>query len=136
MLYFCTMESNRQKKIAGILQQDLAEILQRAASSGGLKGVIISVSKVNVTVDLSIAKVYLSIFPNKEAKELLDGIRSNKPLIRHELSQRTRHQLRRMPQLEFFIDDSLEYIDGIERSLKGEENPLDNIDLLDKRKKS
>lgn len=136
MLYFCTMESNRQKKIAGILQQDLAEVLQRAASSGGLKGVIISVSKVNVTVDLSIAKVYLSIFPNKEAKGLLEGIRSNKPLIRHELSQRTRHQLRRMPQLEFFIDDSLEYIDGIERSLKGEDNPLDNIDLLDKRKKS
>jgi ribosome-binding factor A len=130
------MESNRQKKIAGILQQDLAEVLQRAASSGGLKGVIISVSKVNVTVDLSIAKVYLSIFPNKEAKELLAGIRSNTPLIRHELSQRTRHQLRRMPQLEFFIDDSLEYIDGIERSLKEGDNPLDNTDLLDKRKKS
>jgi len=130
------MESNRQKKIAGILQQDLAEVLQREASSGGLKGVIISVSKVNVTVDLSIAKVYLSIFPNKEAKDLLEGIRSNTPLIRHELSQRTRHQLRRMPQLEFFIDDSLEYIDGIERSLKGEDNPLDNTDLLDKRKKS
>ncbi|MDY2586203.1 30S ribosome-binding factor RbfA [Winogradskyella aquimaris] len=130
------MESNRQKKIAGILQQDLAEVLQRAASSGGLKGVIISVSKVNVTVDLSIAKVYLSIFPNKEAKELLEGIRSNTPLIRHELSQRTRHQLRRMPQLEFFIDDSLEYIDGIERSLKQGDNPLDNTDLLDKRKKS
>jgi ribosome-binding factor A len=130
------MESNRQKKIAGILQQDLAEVLQRAASSGGLKGVIISVSKVNVTVDLSIAKVYLSIFPNKEAKELLAGIRSNTPLIRHELSQRTRHQLRRMPQLEFFIDDSLEYIDGIERSLKEGDNPLDDTDLLDKRKKS
>lgn len=130
------MESNRQKKIAGILQQDLAEVLQRAASSGGLKGVIISVSKVNVTVDLSIAKVYLSIFPNKEANELLAGIRSNTPLIRHELSQRTRHQLRRMPQLEFFIDDSLEYIDGIERSLKEGDNPLDNTDLLDKRKKS
>jgi len=52
------------------------------------------------------------------------------------LAQRTRHQLRRMPQLEFFIDDSLEYIDGIERSLKGEENPLENPDLLGKRKKS
>lgn len=130
------MESNRQKKIGGILQQDLAEVLQRAASSGGLKGVIISVSKVSVTVDLSIAKVYLSIFPNKNAQELLEGIRSNKPLIRHELAQRTRHQLRRMPQLEFFIDDSLEYIDGIERSLKGEDNPLDDTDLLDKRKKS
>ncbi|MBF8149059.1 30S ribosome-binding factor RbfA [Winogradskyella sp. F6397] len=128
--------TQRQKKIGGILQQDLAEVLQKAATDGGLRGVIISVSKVNVTTDLSVAKVYLSIFPNKEAKPLLEGIRSNTPLIRHELSQRTRHQLRRMPQLEFFIDDSLEYIDGIERSLKGEDNPLENPDLLGKRKKS
>jgi len=128
--------TQRQKKIGGILQQDLAEVLQKAATDGGLRGVIISVSKVNVTTDLSVAKVYLSIFPNKEAEPLLEGIRSNKPLIRHELAQRTRHQLRRMPQLEFFIDDSLEYIDGIERSLKGEDNPLENPDLLGKRKKS
>lgn len=128
--------TQRQKKIGGILQQDLAQVLQKAATDGGLRGVIISVSKVNVTTDLSVAKVYLSIFPNKEADALLEGIKSNKPLIRHELSQRTRHQLRRMPQLEFFIDDSLEYIDGIERSLKREENPLENPDLLGKRKKS
>ncbi|NRD18594.1 30S ribosome-binding factor RbfA [Winogradskyella eckloniae] len=128
--------TQRQKKIGGILQQDLAQVLQKAATDGGLRGVIISVSKVNVTTDLSVAKVYLSIFPNKEAKPLLEGIKSNKPLIRHELSQRTRHQLRRMPQLEFFIDDSLEYIDGIERSLKGEDNPIENPDLLGKRKKS
>jgi len=112
------------------------DVLQRAASEGGLKGVIISVSKVNVSVDLSIAKVYLSIFPNKQAKSLLEGIRSNTPLIRHELSQRTRHQLRRMPKLEFFIDDSLEYIDGIERSLRDGDNPIDNPNLLGKRKKS
>ena len=130
------MESNRQKKIAGILQQDLVDVLQRAASSGGLKGVIISVSKVSVTVDLSIAKVYLSIFPNREAKSLLEGIRSNTPLIRHELAKRTRHQLRRMPHLDFYIDDSLEYIDNIERSLKGEDNPIKDEDLLGKRKKS
>ena len=130
------MESNRQKKIAGILQQDLVDVLQRAASDGGMKGVIISVTKVSVTVDLSIAKVYLSIFPNKEAGELLKGIRSNIPLIRHELAQRTRHQLRRMPTLEFFIDDSLEYIDNIERSLKGEEDPIKDEDLLGRRKKS
>ncbi|NRD22229.1 30S ribosome-binding factor RbfA [Winogradskyella litoriviva] len=128
--------TQRQKKIGGILQKDLAQVLQKAATDGGLRGVIISVSKVNVTTDLSVAKVYLSIFPNKEAETLLEGIKSNKPLIRHELSQRTRHQLRRMPQLEFFIDDSLEYIDGIERSLKGEDNPLENPDLLGKRKKS
>lgn len=130
------MESNRQKKIATVIQQDLVDVLQRAASNGGLKGVIISVSKVNVTVDLSLARVYLSIFPNKEVKSLLEGIRSNTPLIRHELSQRTRHQLRRMPQLEFFIDDSLEYIDRIERSLEGDDDPINNPDLLGKRKKS
>jgi len=130
------MESNRQKKIGGILQQDLVDVLQRAASEGGMKGVLISVSKVNVTVDLSIAKVYLSIFPNKEAEVLLQGIRSNTPLIRHELAQRTRHQLRRMPTLEFFIDDSLEYIDNIEKSLKGEENPIKDENLLGRRKKS
>lgn len=130
------MESNRQKKIAGVLQQDLVDVLQRAASSGGLKGVIISVSKVSVTADLSVAKVYLSIFPNKEAEPLLEGIRSNTPLIRHELAQRTRHQLRRMPELQFYIDDSLEYMEGIDRSLKGMDNPIVDPSLLEKRKKS
>lgn len=128
-------ESQRQKRIASILQEDLVDVLQGAATKGGLRGVIISVSKVNVTVDLSIAKVYLSIFPNKEATELLVGIRSNTALIRHELAQRTKHQLRRMPNLEFFIDDSLEYIERINKSLRGEENPIKDTSLLDKRKK-
>ena len=129
------MESNRQKKIASVLQRDLVDVLQSSASQGGMRGIIISVTKVNVTVDLSIAKVYLSIFPNQKGTELLEGIRSNAPLIKHEISQRTKHQLRRMPELEFFIDDSLEYIDQIERSLKGLDNPLENPDLLEKRKK-
>ena len=105
-------------------------------SQGGMQGVIISVSKVTVTVDLSVAKVYISIFPNNKAKELLTGIRSNTPLIRHELAQRTKNQLRRMPNLEFFIDDSLEYIDKIENSLKGKENPIKDPSILEKRKKS
>lgn len=129
-------ESHRQKKIGGILQQDLVEVLQGAATKGGLRGIIISVSKVSVTADLSIAKVYLSIFPNKEGAELLKGIRSNTPLIRHELAQRTKNQLRRMPNLEFFIDDSLEYIERIDKSLKREDDPIRDADLLDKRKKS
>ncbi|HXJ99540.1 MAG TPA: 30S ribosome-binding factor RbfA [Gelidibacter sp.] len=128
-------ESHRQKKIGGILQEDLVDVLQGAATKGGLRGVIISVSKVNVTADLSIAKVYLSIFPNKDAADLLVGIRSNTPLIRHELAQRTKHQLRRMPNLEFFIDDSLEYIEGINKSLRGEDDPIKDTSLLDKRKK-
>lgn len=114
----------------------MVDVLQSAATQGGMQGILISVSKVNVTVDLSIAKVYLSIFPNNKGKELLAGIKSNTPLIRHELAQRTKNQLRRMPNLEFFIDDSLEYIDQIEQSLKGKDNPITDPDLLGKRKKS
>ncbi len=130
------METQRQKKIAGVIQKDIVEILQRAAIDGGLTGILISVSKVAVTTDLSIAKVYLSIFPVQGAKELIDGIKSNTPLIKHELSQRTRHQLRRVPELIFYLDDSLDYIENIDKSLKGEENPVRNPDLLAKRKKS
>ncbi|UAB76473.1 30S ribosome-binding factor RbfA [Mesoflavibacter sp. SCSIO 43206] len=129
-------ESQRQKKIASVLQRDLVDILQGAATKGGLRGVIISVSKVKVTADLTDAKVYLSIFPNDKGKELLEGIKANTPFIRHEIAQRTKNQLRRMPQLMFYIDDSLEYIDKIEKSLKGEDNPIENPDLLGKRKKS
>ncbi len=130
------METQRQKKIAGIIQKDLAEILQRAASDGGMRGIIISVTKVSVTVDLSIAKVYLSIFPSKEAPAVLEGIQSNQPLIRHELAQRARHQFRRMPELIFYLDDSLDYIENIEKSLEGGDDPIDDPDLLPRRKKS
>ena len=127
---------SKTKKNSLVLQRDLVEVLQGAATQGGMKGILISVTKVNVTVDLSIAKVYLSIFPIDQGAELLEGIQSNAPLIKHELSQRTKHQLRRMPQLIFFIDDSLEYIDQIDKSLKRTENPIENPDLLEKRKKA
>jgi len=130
------METQRQKKIGGVIQKDIVDILQRAAVDGGLTGILISVTKVVVTTDLSIAKVYISIFPNKDAQELLEGIKSNQPLIKHELAQRTKHQLRRVPELLFFLDDSLDYIENIEKSLEGKENPIDNRNLLDKRKKS
>ena len=128
------METQRQKKIAGVIQKDIVDILQRAAIDGGKRGTIISVSKVSVTTDLSLAKVYLSIFPNKEVDVIMAGVKSNQPLIKHELSQRTRHQLRRVPELLFFLDDSLDYIENIDKSLKGEENPIENRDLLAKRK--
>jgi len=129
-------ETQRQKKIGGIIQKDMADILHRAAVEGGLKGILISVSKVSVTSDLSLAKVYLSIFPNQQAKELMAGIKANQVGIRHELAQRTKNQMRRVPELIFYLDDSLDYIEKIEKSLKGEENPIENRDLLDKRKKS
>ena len=129
------MESQRQKKIASVLQRDLVDVLQGAARKGGMTGIIISVTQVKVTVDLSIAKIYLSIFPIQQAKNLIEGITSNTSVIRHELAQRTKNQLRRMPHLLFFLDDSLEYIDQIENSLKEPENPILNPDLLKKRKK-
>ncbi len=129
------METNRQKKIAGVLQKDLVDVLQTAARDG-MKGVLISVTKVNVTSDLGEAKVYLSIFPSDKRDELLKGITSNTATIRHEMARRTKNQLRRMPNLYFYGDDSLDYIEGIESALKGEkENPIENPDILDKRQK-
>jgi len=129
------MESQRQKKIASVLQRDMVDVLQGAARKGGMTGIIISVTQVKVTVDLSIAKIYLSIFPIKQAKSLIDGITSNTSIIKHELAQRTKNQLRRMPHLLFYLDDSLEYINQIENSLKEPKNPILNPDLLKKRKK-
>lgn len=129
-------ETNRQKKIGGVLQKDLADILQNHIRDSGIHGVLVSVSKVKVTTDLSIAKAYISIFPSKEANGVLEGINLIKSKIKHELAQRTRHQLRRMPELTFFIDDSLEYIEKIDKSIRGEENPISDPDLLDPRKKS
>ena len=130
------MESNRQKKVAGVLQKDLADVLQNALRDSGHRGIIVSVSKVKVPTDLSIAKVYISVFPNAEGENMLRELNVVKTKIRHEISQRTRHQLRRMPELQFYIDDSLEYMEGIDRSLKGIDNPIEDPSLLEKRKKS
>ncbi|WP_407266978.1 30S ribosome-binding factor RbfA [Tenacibaculum maritimum] len=128
-------ETNRQRKIAGVLQKDLVDVLQKAAQDG-MKGVIISVSRVSVTSDLGIAKVHLSVFPSERRDEIIKGVTSNMPLIRHEMAKRTRHQLRRMPELLFFGDDSLDYIEGIDKSLKGDNiDPIKNPDVLPRRKK-
>ena len=129
-------ETNRQKKIATVLQKDLVDVLQKAAQDG-MKGVIISVSKVSVTPDLGQAKVYLSIFPSEKRDELIKGITANTFAIRHEMARRTRNQLRRMPELLFFGDDSLDYIENIDKSLRGEdENPITNPSILPRRKKT
>tara|TARA_B110000003_G_scaffold265225_1_gene290842 strand:+ start:15565 stop:15960 length:396 start_codon:yes stop_codon:yes gene_type:complete len=128
-------ETNRQRKIAGVLQKDLVAILQKAAQDG-MQGIIISVSKVSVTPDLGIAKVYLSVFPSQKRQEIIAGVKSNSPLIRHELAKRTRNQLRRMPELFFFGDDSLDYIEEIDKSLRGEDlNPIQDPSILPRRKK-
>ena len=137
MFYFCNMEeTNRQKKIAGVLQSDLANVLQAMLREAGQMGIIISVSKVGVTTDLSIAKVYVSVFPADKAETIVKELNKLKPKIKHQIAQLTKHQLRKMPNLSFYNDDSLEYIEKIDKAVKGEENPLKNPDLLPKRKKS
>ncbi|MDO9138499.1 MAG: 30S ribosome-binding factor RbfA [Lutibacter sp.] len=129
------METNRQKKIAGVLQKDLAEVLQHAAKDG-MKGIIISVTKVLVTSDLSNAKVYISVFPQGKRDLILKGLHENTATIRYEMAKRTKEQLRRMPELFFYMDDSLDYIEDIDNALKGkQENPIKNPDILNERKK-
>ncbi|MGB3344723.1 MAG: 30S ribosome-binding factor RbfA [Aequorivita sp.] len=129
-------ETNRQKKIAGVLQNDLANVLQGMLREAGQLSIIISVSKVTVTTDLSIAKVYVSVFPAGKSVDIVNELNKLKPQIKHKIAQLTKNQLRKMPDLTFYNDDSLEYIEKIDRAVKGEDNPLINPDLLPKRKKS
>ena len=128
------VESNRQKKIAGVLQNDLARLLQNMLRESGQLGIIISVSKVTVTTDLSIAKVYVSIFPAQKADNITLELNEIKSKVKHKIAQLTKHQLRKMPDLHFYNDDSLEYIENIEKAVKNKENPIDNPDILPKRK--
>lgn len=129
------METNRQKKIAGVLQRDITDVIQQALREAGVQGILVSVTKVNITTDLSIAKVYMSVFPHKEGERVLTEVREVKSQIKHQVAQMTKHQLRRMPELSYYIDDSLEYIDAIDKAIKGESNPIEDPDLLPKRKK-
>ena len=110
------METTRQSKISRLLQKDLSDIFLNETRK--THGVLISVSVVRVSPDLSAAKVYLSIFPSEKAQEILDSIRLNARNIRYELAQRIRFQLRKTPELSFFLDDSLDYIENIDMLLK------------------
>lgn len=110
------METTRQSKIARLIQKDLSNIFQ--AETRQMRGVLVSVSIVRVSPDLSSAKVYLSIFPSARAEELITNINNNAAQIRYQLGTLERHQLRIIPELKFFIDDSLDYIENIDNLLK------------------
>lgn len=109
------MEGTRLQKIERLLQKELSDIFQKQTQ--GMRGVLVSVSVVRVSPDLSVAKAYLSIFPSDRSKELLEAIRANTKAIRYDLGQRVRLQLRKIPELSFFIDDSLDYIEHIDQLL-------------------
>ena len=111
------MESTRQNKVARLLQKDIGEILQRSRIDLP-SGVMITVTKVRVTPDLKIARVYLSLFPTNKPDEIMHEINTQNKQIRYLLGKRIRHQLKEVPELEFFIDDSLDYIDKLDNILK------------------
>ena len=118
------MENSRQKKVSKILQKDIAEILQDRLKKQGTAGVIVSVTRVDFSVDFSVAKVFLSIFPSAMSKQILNEVSIAANSIKHVVSQKAKNQLRRVPSLSFHVDDSLDYIEKIENSLKGLDNPI------------
>ncbi|MDD6518457.1 MAG: 30S ribosome-binding factor RbfA [Prevotella sp.] len=110
------MQETRQNRISRLLQKELAEIFQ--SQTRQTHGILVSVTRVRISPDLSICTAYLSIFPSEKANELIENIRNNEKSIRYELGRRVRNQLRIIPELRFFIDDSLDYIDHIDELLK------------------
>ncbi len=110
------METTRQNKIARLIQKELSEVFQMQTRS--MRGVLVSVSNCRISPDLSICRVYLSVFPSNKAEEIVANINANQKQVRFELGQRVRFQLRIIPELKFFVDDSLDYVEHIDELLK------------------
>ena len=110
------METTRQQKIERLIQKELSDMLQRQTQQ--VPGVLVSVSRVRISPDLSVCRGYLSVFPSERGEEIVANINANVKTVRFELGKRVRHQLRIIPELKFFIDDSLDYIEHIDELLK------------------
>ena len=121
-------QSPRQNKINSALQKELAYLLQSIIREENISNLMISVTKINVSPDLSSAKVYLSIFPNDNILDYLNSLNNNCNRIKHDLSQKMKNQLFKIPRLSFYIDDSLDYIEKIEKELKTGSNPFRESD--------
>ena len=110
------MQETRQNKIARLLQKELSLIFQQQTRA--THGVMVSVTRTKISPDLSICTAYLSVFPSEKGEEILANINASQKSIRYELGTRVRNQLRIIPELRFFIDDSLDYIERIDELLK------------------
>jgi ribosome-binding factor A len=108
--------STRQNKISRLIQREMAQILLKL-NKIKFQGKLISVSVVRVTKDLGIARIYLSIFPSEFAEEILTEINAAGKQLRGELGRKVGKSLRVIPELEFYIDDSLDYIENIDKLL-------------------
>lgn len=110
------MDTTRQNKVARLIQKELGEIF--VAQTRQMRGVLVSVSVCRISPDMSVCRVYLSVFPSERAEEIVGNVNANQKQVRHELGNRMRHQLRIIPELKFFVDDSLDYAEHIDELLK------------------
>ena len=110
-------ETTRQQKVARQIQKDLAEII-RARGMAAYDGAMLTVSGVKVTPDLALAKVYVSVFPSAKAEGVMDQLQNETSRLRGELGRRVAKQLRIVPELAFYLDDSLDYVEHIDELLK------------------
>ena len=110
------MQETRQNKITRLLQKELSLIFQQQTRA--MHDTMVSVTRTKISPDLSICTAYLSIFPSDKGEEILQNINASNKAIRYELGTRVRNQLRIVPELRFFIDDSLDYIEHIDELLK------------------
>lgn len=113
------MENNRQQKIASQIRKDMAEIFQKEGAQI-VRGALVTVTAVRVSPDFAYAKIYVSVFPFDQSGELMRRLEQQNRFLRRTLGQRLRNQLKSIPEIQFFLDDSLEYIDHIEKALKEE----------------
>ena len=111
------MESNRQKKVARLIQKDLSDIFLHLSKSL-YKGMMITITHVLVSKDFSVAKIYLSFFPEEKKQMVFEDIKTQTKFIKHKLSMKLKNQMRKTPELHFFIDNSLEHYDSINKILK------------------
>lgn len=111
------VQTTRQQKISRQIQRDIAEILQKEGQGIG-QGAMVTVTTVRISPDFAYAKVYFSIFPFSRNAEVMASLEKNNWFIRRELGKRIRNQLKIVPELQFFLDDSLEYIENIDTLLK------------------
>lgn len=107
-------ETLRQKKVGSQIQKDMSEILMTSASHL-VRGKVVSVTKVRMSPDLTMAKVYVSIFPFAMSSDVVASLKKASTTLRHELGQRVRHQLRIVPEINFYVDDSIEYAENIDK---------------------
>ena len=113
---FKIMQETRQNRISRLLQKELSLIFQ--SQTRMMHGVMVSVTKVRISPDLSICTAYLSVFPSEKGEEILKNITANEKTIRYDLGKKVRNQLRIIPELRFFLDDSLDYLERIDELLK------------------